>query len=331
MSKLSDLIESAPTKEIQSAFVNAFYKIHGYEDFATYKKIMVSVSGGSDSDILMDFVERIGHPNSEVSYVFFDTGMEFKATKEHLKFLERKYGVTIHVQKAQVPVPLGCKKYGVPFLSKRVSDYINRLQKHEFQWEDMPFEILYKKYPKCKAALRWWCNEWGKGSRLNISQNKFLKEFLIENPPDFLISPNCCNFAKKKTADNFVKNLNPDLNIQGVRKAEGGTRSTAYKSCFTQSFSGHDYLRPIFWFKKIDKEEYEKEFGISHSKCYSEYGLKRTGCACCPFGRDHEKELEAAKKFEPNLYNLAINVFGKSYEYYAKYKEFCKKMDVINR
>ena len=30
------------------------------------------------------------------------------------------------------------------------------------------------------------------------------------------------------------KIINPDLSIQGVRKAEGGIRSTAYKSCFDE-------------------------------------------------------------------------------------------------
>ena len=84
-------------------------------------------------------IERIGHPLSEVHYVFYDSGLEFEATKRHLAFLEDKYGVSIERRKAKVPVPLGVRRYGVPFLSKKISDDIHRLQLHGFQWEMEPF------------------------------------------------------------------------------------------------------------------------------------------------------------------------------------------------
>ena len=53
-------------------------------------KIMVSISGGSDSDITMDMFERLGYDEGEVVYVWFDTGLEYDATKRHLKYLEQK-------------------------------------------------------------------------------------------------------------------------------------------------------------------------------------------------------------------------------------------------
>ena len=58
-------------------------------------KIMVSISGGSDSDIMMDMFEKLGYDEGEVVYVWFDTGLEYEATKRHLVFLEEKYGVKI--------------------------------------------------------------------------------------------------------------------------------------------------------------------------------------------------------------------------------------------
>lgn len=242
---MTELLESVPkenmTFEMCNAFVKAWGKIHGYgggksevHPFTMYPKIMVSVSGGADSDIVLDLVERIGYPLSEVHYAFFDTGLEFAATKRHLEYLEQKYGITIERYRAKIPVPLGVKKYGVPFLSKKISNNIQRLQKHGFKWEDKPFEELYAKYPRCKSALRWWCNQWGEKSKLNISNRKWLKEFMIANPPDFPISSGCCDGAKKGTAKMVEKIINPDLSIQGVRKAEGGIRSTAYKSCFDE-------------------------------------------------------------------------------------------------
>lgn len=242
---MTELLESVPkenmTFEMCNAFVKAWGKIHGYgggksevHPFTMYPKIMDSVSGGADSDIVLDLVERIGYPLSEVHYAFFDTGLEFAATKRHLEYLEQKYGITIERYRAKIPVPLGVKKYGVPFLSKKISNNIQRLQKHGFKWEDKPFEELYAEYPRCKSALRWWCNQWGEKSKLNISNRKWLKEFMIANPPDFPISSGCCDGAKKGTAKMVEKIINPDLSIQGVRKAEGGIRSTAYKSCFDE-------------------------------------------------------------------------------------------------
>lgn len=216
---------------------------------------MVSISGGSDSDIMLDMIERIGYPHSKVHYVFFNTGLEFEATKKHLDYLEEHYGITIECVRAKTPVPLGVKKYGVPFLNKTVSQYISRLQKHGFKWEDKPFDELYVEYTHCKAALRWWCNEWGESSRINISQTKYLKEFMIENPPDFPISDGCCQGAKKLTAKAVQKSINPDLTCQGVRKSEGGARSIRYTSCFDKMFGECDRFRPIFWLKSDDKKK----------------------------------------------------------------------------
>lgn len=315
------------TPDIQYALIKAWEKIHGYSGWSEYDNIMVSISGGSDSDIMLDMIERVGYPLSKVHYVFFDTGLEFQATKNHLEYLENKYGIFIERIGAKVPVPLGTKKFGLPFLSKQISCWIMRLQKYDFKFEDRSFSELYEEYPNCKSALKWWCNSWGDKSRFNISYNKWLKEFLIENPPVFKISNKCCDLAKKDTAHIVENKINPNLNVIGIRKSEGGARSSAYKSCFDEIKSGCSQYRPIFWFKNKDKEVYEYVFNVEHSDCYKVYGLKRTGCACCPFGKNFEEELLVAKKYEPKLFIAANNVFGPSYEYTRKYREFCKKKD----
>ena len=298
-----------------------------------YKSILCSISGGSDSDVMLDIVWRCDKDN-KVTYIWFDTGLEYQATKDHLKYLEERYGITFHSYRAIKPIPTSCKEYGQPFLSKQVSEFIQRLQKHNFQWEDEDFDTLYKKYPKCKSALEWWCCNKGDKSCFNITRNKWLKEFMLANPPTFNISNKCCKYAKKDVAHNVVKyGINDklfDLQIIGVRKAEGGARATAYKSCFDDN-SEIDNYRPLFWYKDSDKEDYERAYGIVHSKCYTEYGLKRTGCCGCPYGRDFENELDVIKKYEPKLYKAVTNIFKDSYEYTRKYVEFRKMMDEKER
>lgn len=64
-----------------------------------YKKILCSISGGADSDVMLDIIWKCDI-HSKVDYVWFDTGLEYQATKDHLKYLEGKYGIEIIRKKA---------------------------------------------------------------------------------------------------------------------------------------------------------------------------------------------------------------------------------------
>lgn len=111
-----------------------------------------SVSGGSDSDVVLDLIHRLDE-NEKVTYFWVDTGLEYQATKEHLDWLEQKYHIQIQRINPIKPIPTCVKQYGMPFLSKYVSEQMMRLQAHGFQWEDEPLEVLLQKYPRCKTAL----------------------------------------------------------------------------------------------------------------------------------------------------------------------------------
>lgn len=316
--ELNLLLDRINNPIIGKTLLTTFHKLN----YGSYKKVLCSISGGSDSDIVLDIVNKCDN-NKIVDYVFFDTGVEYQATKEHINFLENKYNINIETIRPKIPIPLSCKQYGQPFLSKHVSEMISRLQKHNFNWEDKPLEELIIKYPNCNSALEWWTNSKPSPSH-NIKQNKLLKEFLIANSPNFPISNKCCQYAKKDLAHDKLKQ-GYDLNITGVRKAEGGVRTTAYKSCFDITNKGYDNYRPIFWFKDNDKLEYRKLFNVSHSKCYSLYGLKRTGCCGCPYGKDNSFELKVLEEHEPKLYKAVTNIFKDSYEYTKLYQEFKNK------
>ena len=76
-----------------------------------------------------------------------------------------------------------------------------------------------------------------------------------------------------------------------------------------------------------DRKEYEELFNIKHSRCYTEYGFRRTGCACCPYGKDFDDELKVLEQHEPNLCKAVKNIFHDSYEYTRQYREFRKEME----
>lgn len=308
--------------------LGSFFKAIGYLD--PNKNIVVSVSGGSDSDIILDFVYQCGFLD-KVKLVWFDTGMEYDATKRHLDYLEARYNCHIERIKAYKPIPSCVKQYGVPFISKFISEQIERLQRHNFQWEDEPVDVLLERYPGCKCSIQWWCNVHS-FNQWNISYKKYLKEFLIENPPTFSISSKCCVYSKKKTAKRYYKENATDVCITGMRMAEGGVRQGAYKSCY-ESYSSNqpDSYRPIWWYTQQDKEEYNRAYAIKNSDCYTKYGFRRTGCVCCPFGLQLEHELKVLERYEPKLYNVAWQVFGQSYEYTRKYYEFRRSKEAEDR
>ena len=140
---LEELLKDCPQN---LAVLKMFIKTWTVVNNPSYERIACKISGGSDSDVMLDVIWRCDK-ESKVTYVWFDTGLEYQATKDHLAYLEKHYGIRIQRERAVLPIPLSVKKCGTPFINKRVSDYLERLQRHGFMWEDEPYEQLIKSYP----------------------------------------------------------------------------------------------------------------------------------------------------------------------------------------
>lgn len=182
---------------------------------------------------------------------------------------------------------------------------------------------MLDKYPNCKAGVKWWSCNTEEQTKFSVCRNSGLKQFIMENPPQFAISNKCCNGAKKDTAHDFSKEQNAMLNIVGERRAEGGLRATTHHSCFEPTHkSGIPKYMPLFFWTDKDKQQYKKHYNLRYSDCYEVYGMKRTGCVGCPFNSRFEEDLEIVKQYEPQLYKAVINIFGESYEYTRAYREF---------
>lgn len=314
--QLKKLIEESPNNMV---IRNALIKCVDVLD--THEKVMLSVSGGGDSDVMLDMVIRCGGKD-KTDFVFFDTGIEYKATYEHLEFLEKKYDIEIIRVKPIKPIPLAVKEYGVPFLNKNVSDNMYFLRLHNFDWKDGEYDELCDRFGTVRTGIKWWTNKnIAMGRQFAIANNKFLKEFIMENPPSFKISKKCCEYAKKKASKKFEKEHEYDLKCMGFRKCEGGVRKAVHKTCFNEGAT-LDNFRPIWWFSDADKEQYCQWYGVTHSRCYTEYGMKRTGCVGCPYAIDFEDNLRVMQEHEPQLYKLANAVFGEAYEYTRQYRKF---------
>lgn len=310
-----------------------------------HPKAICSYSGGADSDILLDLIERTREMFQlpPVKYAFFNTGLEMRATKDHVKAVAQKYGVEIDEHRPKVNIVNATRTYGVPFVSKIMSAGLSEWQKkgiplsiaEEYdQAEDKAAKRkeLKERYPNCESVINFLCccNSAGEprpNIQLVINSSKYMRDFIGECPPDFQISAKCCDYCKKQCAHSVQKDY--DMIITGERRDEGGMRSVPRKDntslCFTETSSGQYRLRPLYYVSDADKAWYKEYYGIRYSDAYEVYGLTRTGCCGCPISYKAVEDLEKIRPYEPNLVKAAWNVFGKSYEYRAKYNEYKEK------
>lgn len=304
-----------------------------------------SYSGGSDSDVMLDIVERVRKIFNlpPVKYVFFNTGLEMAATKRHVKETAENYSVEIEEVKPKKNIVLATREFGLPFVSKIMSAGLEGVQnKH------IPLEIhdeynnaddkvakraeLKERYPNAEAAINFLCCCNSKGEprpniQLVINSSKYMLDFIKENPIPFKVSNKCCDYCKKKPAHEIQKGY--EMIITGERRDEGGMRSVPKKDsssmCFTETASGQYRLKPLFYVSDADKAWYKEHYGIRYSDAYEVYGFTRTGCSGCSISSRAVDDLEKLRLFEPNLVKAAWNIFGDSYRYRQAYNDYKAK------
>lgn len=135
-----------------------------------HPKAICSYSGGSDSDILIDLLEstRKAFNLAPVKYVFFNTGLEMKAIKDHVADVAEKYGVEIETVRPKKNIVMATREYGIPFISKIMSAGLAGWQK-----KNVPLSIadeydqaadkaakrmeLKERYPGCEQVINFLC------------------------------------------------------------------------------------------------------------------------------------------------------------------------------
>lgn len=310
-----------------------------------HPRAICSYSGGSDSDIMIHLVETVREVFKipPIKYVFFNTGLEMKATQDHVKATAEKYGVEIEECRPKINIVQAARMHGIPFVSKIMSQGLS-----EWQKKGVPLSIareyeraedkaakrreLKERYPRCESLINFLCccNSAGEprpNIQLVINSSKYMRDFIGECPPDFPVSAKCCDYCKKQLAHSVQKGY--DMIITGERRAEGGMRSVPRKDssamCFTETSGGQYRLRPLYYVTDKDKDWYKDNYGIRYSDAYEVYGLTRTGCCGCPISYRAVEDLETIRPYEPNVVKAAWNIFGKSYEYRLKYNAYKEK------
>ena len=304
-------------------------------------------SGGSDSDILLDIIERARHlfGMPPIKYCFFNTGLEMAATRRHVKEVEKKYGVEITEYRPKKNIVLATREFGIPFVSKIMSTALETVQK-----KNLPFTIkeeydqaedkeakrqeLRERYPGAEQGINFLCCCNSKGEprpdiQLVINSSPYMYEFMKENPIPFKCSAKCCDYCKKQVAHKVQKDF--EMVITGERRDEGGMRSVPRNlapgetMCFSEEANGQFRFKPLYYVSNEDKAWYKKEYDIRYSDAYEIYGLTRTGCCGCSISSKAIADLELIRPYEPNVVKAAWNIFGRSYEYRKLYNEYKAK------
>ena len=287
---LNESLDTGQRFEVYDALFHTGSKLLEY--FGSHEHICISVSGGSDSDCIVHLVcTYFPEFLDKCKFVFVNTGLEYDATKRHLCELEKRYGIEIDKIRG-LSVVTSCKRYGFPIL--------NKVKAHDL-------DLLLRKQPSGYRLVY----EMEDSQFSFTERERELARYIEAN--QIKVSSMCCDVSKKKPLKQYQKEHDIDLAVTGERKAEGGVRAVKNKSCFSER-SDFDRYMPLFWWSDETKRIFKKTEGIRYSDCYEVWGMKRTGCVGCPFGKDTAHELELMYQYEPKLYEAVMNVFGKAYE-----------------
>lgn len=296
----NETLDTGQKFEVYDALFHTGSKLIEY--FSSHDHIMISVSGGSDSDCIVHFVcTYFPEFIEKYRFVFVNTGLEYDATKRHLCDLEKRYGITIDRIRGKSVVTV-VRKYGFPILSKFKATQINRWQKGSEYSKNIIFYDGVKSFNAMKFNKR----------------QQELAVYLKEN--NIAVSAACCDYSKKKPIHTYIHTYSIDLNCTGERQAEGGQRAIAHKSCFEEKNNGVDKYMPLWWWSNSAKSTFKEVEGIRFSDCYEVYGMRRTGCCGCPFNLNIADELQTMYEYEPRLFKACMNVFGQSYELMDRFK-----------
>lgn len=306
--------------------------IAAYKD--TDGKMFLSFSGGKDSTVLLDIAKKTGLP---IKVLFFDTGIELDAIYDFVK----SFGDQVIWRKPKKPFGRIIKQYGVPFKSKYLSNY---LKTYDRSFEK-PF-VFVRNNDLIKGTIHKIIdgNIVDTGQKITNGRALPKRLFHVLHPDrvnEYAIANQCCTYLKKDPSIDYIKESGDAGYFTGVRKGEGGVRKTAYTSCRSFKKVGNRTIlqsMPLFDWDKQDIDDYIEKFNLPISRAYTEYGLDRTGCFCCPFSKYMQQNLEVLQKHEKNKYKAAQKWLGHVYMDMGvdlpndpEYMEKKKERDLINQ
>lgn len=251
----------------------------------------ISFSGGKDSTCLHYLID-MALPGNRIPRVYANTGIEYKATIEFVKSLQKNDDrFIIFNQDKNIKQTL--EEYGYPFKSKEHSQKVYRAQNRLRKGKDLP------------PFLQSYITENYNGRPCP----KILRYQFKELMP-FKISDYCCIKLKKALLEKYPSKIA----ITGMRAKEGGARTRL--TCLSHKETKFNPLVIIddWWI-----DEFIKRFNIKLNPLYyPPYNFERTGCKGCPFAKDIQRELDVMKDLLPNEYKQCEIIWKPVYNEYRR-------------
>ena len=255
----------------------------------------VSFSGGKDSTVLHFLLDE-ALPENKIPRVYLNTGIEYKKVVAFVE-RERERDSRIQIVQSKQDIKKMLEAVGYPFKSKEHSQKVS----------------YYQNSGMTKTVI----NYLGQGDKKSFLCPEQLK---YNFTPAFKIkvSDKCCRKLKKEVADKWAEENNRPIKITGMRKAEGGLR-TSHNACTIFNEGNLLKFHPL---QPIEEDFIDWYIKIRNIKLcelyYPPYNFKRTGCKGCPFSLDLQKQLDIMSIYLPEERRQCEAIWKPVYEEYRR-------------
>jgi 3'-phosphoadenosine 5'-phosphosulfate sulfotransferase (PAPS reductase)/FAD synthetase len=229
----------------------------------------ISFSGGKDSTVLSKLIDE-ALPNNKIPRLYLNTGIEYLMIVSFVE-RERERDARIQIVQSKQNIRTMLEEVGYPFKSKEHSQKVS----------------YYQKSGMTKTVI----NYLGRGTKTDflcpeILRYNFTPEFKIK------VSDKCCRKLKKEVADKWAEENKRPIKITGMRKAEGGLR-TSHNSCTIFNEGKLLKFHPLQPLEESFIDWFVAERKIELCELYyPPFNFKRTGCKGCPFAVDLQSQLD---------------------------------------
>ena len=249
--------------------------------------VYVSRSGGKDSDVLGDIVQRL---YTDVPQVFIDTGLEWMSVQKHGKEIA---DVILRPQMNFIQV---IQKYGYPVMSKEVAQRV-------YEARQNPTGRIMERFGDCEHNRKY----------PSFSMERYA--WLLDAP--FKISHKCCEINKKRPARKYEKETGFKP-IVATMASESRLRKSDWLRHGCNAFDAKRPMsKPLSFWTEQDILQYIKEHNLEIADVYGDIvekdgclcttGANRTGCIWCLFGiRQDSARLLRLKELEPKRYEFVL-------------------------
>ena len=258
-------------------------------------KAYISFSGGKDSTVLSRLIDE-ALPNNNIPRLYLNTGIEYLMVVSFVE-RERERDCRIQIIFSKQNIKTMLEVVGYPFKSKEHSQKVS----------------YYQNSGMTKTVI----NYLGQGDKENFLCPEQLK---YNFTPAFKIkvSDKCCRKLKKEVADKWAEENNRPIKITGMRKAEGGLR-TSHNACTIFDEGNLLKFHPLQPIEEDFIDWYIKERNIKLCELYyPPFNFKRTGCKGCPFAVDLQSHLDIMAMLLPAERKQCEMIWGKVYNEYRR-------------